>query len=37
MEAQNQIWAARRDIEMYLLTSEYLSDVSRAALAERPL
>jgi len=35
--SQNQIWAARRDIETYLVTSEYLSDVSQAALAERPL
>ena len=33
----NQAWAARRDIETYLVVSASLSHVSRAALAERPL
>jgi hypothetical protein len=33
----NQIWAARRDIETYLVTSASLSEVSRHALAWRPL
>jgi hypothetical protein len=37
VETQNQVWAARRDIESYLVVSASLSDVSRAALAERPL